>query len=122
MVDTCPICHESLAHKLIAYVQELGSLSHCGSDVSPRKYAVTPRMSDKLASSVRNGGLGHTMQAHDASNIQLHVLFSPVVGVHRNEMSKLGELVDDHPYGVKLVGRERQSDSRMSLDLLRGMG
>jgi hypothetical protein len=106
MVDTCPICHESSAHKLIAYVQELGPLSptdhrsvddklNCGSDVSPRKHAATPRMSDKLASSARNDGLGHTMQAHDASNIQLRVLLSPVVGVHRNEMSKLGELIDD---------------------------
>jgi hypothetical protein len=116
MVDTCPICHESSAHKLIAYVQELGSLpltSHrsmddklnCGSDVSPRKHVATPRMSDKLASSVRKDGLGHTMQAPDASNIQLCVLLSPVVGVHWNELSNLGELIDDNPYGVKLAGR-----------------
>jgi hypothetical protein len=41
-----------------------------------------PEMSDKLGSSVRNDSLGHTMQTQDASNIQLGVLLSSIVGVH----------------------------------------
>jgi hypothetical protein len=54
MVDTCPICPSSLAHKPKAYPQEsdLPSLSDyrsvddnlsCGSDASPRKHATAPR-------------------------------------------------------------------------------
>jgi hypothetical protein len=66
-----------------------------------------PEMSDKLGPSVRNDGLGHTMQTQDVSIIQLSVILSPVVGVHWNEMSRLGEPIHDHPNGVKLIGRER---------------
>jgi hypothetical protein len=47
------------------------------------------------------------MQAQDVSNIQFSVLISPVVGVHLNEMSRLGKTIDDYPNGVKLAGRER---------------
>jgi hypothetical protein len=64
-------------------------------------------MSDKLGSSVKNDSLGHTMETQDLSNIQFSVLLSLVVGVHRNEMYRLGEPINNHPYGVKHVGRER---------------
>jgi hypothetical protein len=47
------------------------------------------------------------MQTQDARNIQLGILFSPIVGVHWNELSILGKLVDDYPDGVKLVAAER---------------
>jgi hypothetical protein len=43
-----------------------------------------PEMSNKLGSSFKNDGLGHTMQTQDVSNIQLGVLLSPVVGVHQD--------------------------------------
>jgi hypothetical protein len=54
MADTCPICHDSSARKLGAYLQEFGSLSpsdhrsmddklNCGLDASPRKHATAPR-------------------------------------------------------------------------------
>jgi hypothetical protein len=54
MTDTCHISHDSLAHKLGAYLQELGSLSvsdhqsaddklNYGLDVSPKKHAASPR-------------------------------------------------------------------------------
>jgi hypothetical protein len=64
-------------------------------------------MSNKLGSLVRDDGHGHTMQTQDARHIQLSALVSPIVGVHRNEMSRLGKPVDDYPDGVKLAGRER---------------
>jgi hypothetical protein len=64
-------------------------------------------MSNKLGPSVRNDGIGHTMQTHDVSNIQFSVLLSSVVGVHQNKVSRLGEPIHDHSNGVKLVGRER---------------
>jgi hypothetical protein len=69
--------------------------------------------SDKLGPSVRNDGLGHTMQTQNASNIQFNVLLSPIVGVHRNEMSRVGEPIDDHPDGVKLAGRERRAHNKI---------
>jgi hypothetical protein len=47
------------------------------------------------------------MQTQDVSNIQFSVLLSHVVGVHRNEMSGLGEPINNHLDGVKLTGRER---------------
>jgi hypothetical protein len=47
------------------------------------------------------------MQAHDARNIKIGILPSPIVGVHQNEMSGLGEPIHDHPDGIKLGGRER---------------
>jgi hypothetical protein len=63
-------------------------------------------MSDKLGPSIRNDGLGHPMQTHDVRNIHLRVLLSPVEVVHRNEMSRLGEPIDNYPDGVKLAGGE----------------
>jgi hypothetical protein len=36
----------------------------------------------ELGTSIRNNGLRHTVQTHDARNIQLDILFSPVEGVH----------------------------------------
>jgi hypothetical protein len=64
------------------------------------------KMSNKLESWDRNDGLGHTMQTQVVSKVQLDVLLSPIVGVHQNEMSRFGELIHDHPYGITLVGRE----------------
>jgi hypothetical protein len=36
-----------------------------------------------------------------------------VLHAHRNEMSRLGEPINDHPYGVKLAGRERQTHNEI---------
>jgi hypothetical protein len=66
-----------------------------------------PETSDKLGSSVRNDGLGHTMKTHDVSNIQFSILLIPVIGVYQNEMSRLGEPINDHLNGIKLMGKER---------------
>jgi hypothetical protein len=52
--------------------------------------------SNELGPSVRNYGLGHTMQTQDASNIQFGILLSPVVGVYRNEMSRHSERMSSH--------------------------
>jgi hypothetical protein len=73
--------------------------------------------SDELGPSVRNDGLQHTFQAHDARNIQLNVLLSPVEGVHQNEMSRLGKSVDDYPDGVKLATGERQAHNEIHIDV-----
>jgi hypothetical protein len=75
-------------------------------------------MSDKLRSSVRNDGFGHTKQTHDTSNIQFNVLLSPIVGVHQNEMSGLGEPINDHPDGIKLAGRERETHNEIYVDVI----
>jgi hypothetical protein len=64
---------------------------------------VLPKLGDKLGSSVRNDCLGHTMHTHDTSKVQLGILLSPVVGVHQNEMSRLGESIHNPPYGIILV-------------------
>jgi hypothetical protein len=76
-----------------------------------------PEMGHKLGPSIRNDGLGHTMQTQDASNIQFSILLIHVVGVHQNEMSSLGKLVDDYLDGVKLVGRERQTHNEIHVDV-----
>jgi hypothetical protein len=73
--------------------------------------------SDKLGTSIRNNGLQHTMQTQDMRNIQLSVLFSPVEGVHRNEMSGLGKSVDNYPNGVKFVDGERQTHIKIQIDV-----
>jgi hypothetical protein len=72
--------------------------------------------SDELRTSIRNDGLWHTMQTQDARNIQLGVLFSPVEGVHRNEMSGLGKSIDDYPNGVKLAAGERQTHNEIHIN------
>jgi hypothetical protein len=72
-----------------------------------------PEASDELETSIKNDGLRHTMQTQDARNIQLSALFSPVEGVHRNEMSGLGESVDDYRNGVKLAAGERQTHNKI---------
>jgi hypothetical protein len=64
-------------------------------------------VSYELGTSIRNNGLRHTMQTRDARNIQLGILFSPVEGVHWNEMSRLGKPVDDYLDGIKLTVGER---------------
>jgi hypothetical protein len=71
----------------------------------------------ELGTSIRNDGLRHTMQTQDARNIQLGVLFSPVVGVHWNEMSGLGKSVDDYLDGVKLAAGERQTHNEIHTDV-----
>jgi hypothetical protein len=54
MTNTCPICHDSLAHKLGAYLQEFDSLTlcdhrsmddklNCRSDVSQRNHVAALR-------------------------------------------------------------------------------
>jgi hypothetical protein len=54
MPDSCPICHDSSAHKLRAYLQEFDLLAlsdhrsvddklNCGLDMSPRKHAAASR-------------------------------------------------------------------------------
>jgi hypothetical protein len=72
-----------------------------------------PEMTDKQGPSVRNSGLGHTMPTQDASNIQFIILLCPLVGVQRNEVSRLGESIHNHPDGIKLAGRERQTHNEI---------
>jgi hypothetical protein len=75
-------------------------------------------VSYELGTSIRNDGIWHTMQTQDARNIQLGILFSPVKGMHWNEMSGLGKSVDDYPDGVKLVAGERQTNNEIHTDVL----
>jgi hypothetical protein len=77
-----------------------------------------PETSDELGLSVRNYGLRHTMQAHDTINNQFSVLLSPLEGVHRNEMSILGKLVDDYPNRIKFAVGERQTQNKIHTDVL----
>jgi hypothetical protein len=81
-----------------------------------------PESSDELGPSVRNDGLRHTRRTQDARNIQLNVLFSPVKGVHWNEMRGLGKSVDDYPNGVKLAAGERQSHNEIHTDVFPFLG
>jgi hypothetical protein len=76
-----------------------------------------PEASYELGTSIRNDGLRHTMQTQDARNIQLDILFSPVEGVHWNEMSRLCKSIDDYPDGVKLVAGERQTHNEIHIDV-----
>jgi hypothetical protein len=76
-----------------------------------------PEVSYELGTLIKNNGLWHTMQTQDARNIQLTILFSPVEGVHWNEMSGLDKLVDDYPDGVKLATGERQIHNEIHTDV-----
>jgi hypothetical protein len=76
----------------------------------------------ELGTSIRNNGLRHTMQTRDARNIQLDVLFSPVAGVHWNEMSGLGKSIDDYLDGVKLAAGERQTHNKIHTDVFPFLG
>jgi hypothetical protein len=57
------------------------------------------------------------MQAWDARNIQLGILFSPIEAVHQNEISRLGKSVDDYPNRVKLAAGERQTHNEIHNDV-----
>jgi hypothetical protein len=74
-------------------------------------------VSYELGTSIINDGLRHTMQTHDARNIQLSILFSPVEGVHWNKISGLGKSVDDYPDGVKLTVGERKTHNEIHTDV-----
>jgi hypothetical protein len=76
-----------------------------------------PEESYELGTSIRNDGLRHTMQTQDVRNIQLIILFSPVEGVHWNEMNGLGKSVDDYPDGVQLAASERQTHNEIHIDV-----
>jgi hypothetical protein len=62
------------------------------------------------------------MQTQDVSNIHFGILISPVVGVHQNEMNRLGKPVDNYPDGVKLVGRERHTHNKIQADVFPFLG
>jgi hypothetical protein len=81
-----------------------------------------PKASYELGTSIRNNDLWHTMQTQDVRNIQLSVLFSPVTGVHWNEMSELGKLINDYPDGVKLVASERHTHNEIHTDVFPFLG
>jgi hypothetical protein len=74
-------------------------------------------VSYELGTSIRNDGLLHTMQTQDVGNIKLGILFSPLEGVHWNEMSGLSKSVDDYPDGVKLAAGERQTHNEIHTDV-----
>jgi hypothetical protein len=76
-----------------------------------------PETSNKLGSLVKNVGLSHTMETKDVSNVQFGILLSLVVGVLWNEVSRLGEPIHDHPDGIKLVCRERQTYNEIQADI-----
>jgi hypothetical protein len=57
------------------------------------------------------------MQTQDVSKVQLGVLLGPEVGVRRNEMSILGESIHNHPYGIILMSRERQTHDEIHVDV-----
>jgi hypothetical protein len=50
------------------------------------------------------------------------VLLWHVEGVHQNEMSRLGKLVNDYPNGVKLVAGERQAHNEIHTDVFPFLG
>jgi hypothetical protein len=81
-----------------------------------------PEAGYELGTLIRNDGLQHTMQTQEARNIQLGVLFSPVAGVHWNEMSGLGKSVDDYPDRVKLAVVERQTHNKIHTDVFPFLG
>jgi hypothetical protein len=81
-----------------------------------------PEASDELGPSVRNGSLWHTMQTQDVRNIRSSVLLNPIEGVHQNEMSRFGKLVDDYPNGVKLVVGERHAHNKIHTDVFPFLG
>jgi hypothetical protein len=81
-----------------------------------------PEASDELGPSVGSDGLRDTMQTHDTRNIQFSVLLSPIEGVHRNEMSRLGKSVGDYTNGVKLAAGERQTHNEIHTDIFSFLG
>jgi hypothetical protein len=118
MADTCPIVrvvqHESPEHILKNLIHPLGltiglrMISQAVDQTHPQgSMQLLLGVSNELGTSVRNDGLWHTMQAHDARNIQFSVFLSPVEGVHWNVMSRFGKSIDGHPNGVKLAVSER---------------
>jgi hypothetical protein len=128
MADTCPICPGSSVHKLEGYPQESDIPSlfdhrsaddklSCESDASPGSKQLLPEVNYELGTSIKNDGLHHTMQTQNARNIQLGTLFSPIEGVHWDEMSGLGKSVDDYPDGVKLAAGERQTHNEIHIDV-----
>jgi hypothetical protein len=72
---------------------------------------------NKLGPSVRNDGPQHTMQTQVERHIQLMVLLSHAIGVHWNEVCRLGESIQDHPDGIKLAGGERQTHNEIHADV-----
>jgi hypothetical protein len=62
------------------------------------------------------------MQTQDARNIQLSELFSPVEGVHWNEMSGLGKSVDGYLDGIKPAAGERQTYNEIHTDVFPFLG
>jgi hypothetical protein len=52
-----------------------------------------PEMSHKLSTSIRNNGLGNTVQAHNLNDIEFCIILDRVSGVHYDEISSLGQSV-----------------------------
>jgi hypothetical protein len=66
-----------------------------------------PETGNKLRSSVRNTILWNSLNTQNASNVQLCILLHAVAGVHMYKVGRLGKLINNHSYGIKLAGSQR---------------
>jgi hypothetical protein len=64
-------------------------------------------MSNKLSSMGQDDSNGHSMQTHNALNVQLCILLHLVEGMHENEVVRHGKSINNNPNGIILAGRER---------------
>jgi hypothetical protein len=61
-------------------------------------------MSNELRPSVRDDSVGNSMQTQNVLNVQLCISLHLVVGMHRNEVDRLHESINNHPNGIILCG------------------
>jgi hypothetical protein len=57
------------------------------------------------------------MKTHNVLNVQLCISLGLVVGMNRNEVSRLRELINNHSDGIILVGSQRQTHDEIHTDV-----
>jgi hypothetical protein len=84
-----------------------------------------PEACNELGPSIRNDGLGDTMQPNNLIKIDFGILLSRVSGMHRKKISRFSKSINNYPYGVMFLGRVRKTDNEihtMSSHFHDGMG
>jgi hypothetical protein len=85
----------------------VGDMVSCGSDGFPKSQEVAPRNRQQTGPTIKHDSVGHSMQAHNVLNVQLCIFLHFVAGMPRNEVGRLGKVINNHPNGIILAGSER---------------
>jgi hypothetical protein len=74
------------------------------------------KASSELRTCIRNNSTRHSMQANNLRDVQLSIVGGSVCGTYRDKMSRFGQTVNNHPYGVVPFLGEGKANNEIHAD------